>query len=341
MPASEECFDLFKEITKALQNCGLANSHHDISLSRGASWVRSKCGRGGSALGQQTLHFDYDTTAVGFDRLQLPMSLFVYFQATNLHIIDTEQNFDAGDILLLLGDCPHAGSRWTSTKTNFRLFCFLPTKSCLPLWESGYRHQDTGVWTFYPDSVIVNREDLRDITNPLSADFDLATYNAHAFCSHTGQYCAFKARSWYMGLQTICYNGRNSYRSDAPQPFSTDHGVCLHWPSRSALNKAGLTDMNRDCGQTFLDLRISDCPHPSSKCQKLPDKRSRSPSSASVSSSSMQPSPKVHMRVHTHTHTHTHVAADGTVTETVCKQEIVMTGSSTSSSSFSKSQAQP
>ncbi len=76
-------------------------------------------------------------------------------------------------------------------KMNFRLFCFLPTKSCLPLWESGYRHQETGVWTFYPDSVIVNREDLRDVTNPLSADFDLATYNVHAFCSHTGLYCAF------------------------------------------------------------------------------------------------------------------------------------------------------
>ena len=122
---------LFEQIANALKDCGLANSHHDISLSRGASWVRSKCGRGGSALGQQALHFDYDTTAVGFDRLQLPMSLFVYFQATNLHIIDTEQNFDAGDILLLLGDCPHAGSRWTATKNELPVVLLPPNKKLL------------------------------------------------------------------------------------------------------------------------------------------------------------------------------------------------------------------
>ncbi len=101
---------LFEQIANALKDCGLANSHHDISLSRGASWVRSKCAKRGGVLTQQTLHFDCDTTAVKYDRLQLPMSLFVYFQATKLFVIDTEQDFEAGDILLLLGDCPHAGS---------------------------------------------------------------------------------------------------------------------------------------------------------------------------------------------------------------------------------------
>ena len=74
MPASADCFRLFRQIEVALKDCGLANSHHDINLSRGASWVRSKSipSRG---LPQQTIHFDYDTTRVGYDRLQLPMSL--------------------------------------------------------------------------------------------------------------------------------------------------------------------------------------------------------------------------------------------------------------------------
>jgi len=119
---------LFEQIANALKDCGLANSHHDISLSRDASSVRSKCAKRGGVLTQQTLHFDYDTTAVKYDRLQLPMSLFVYFQATKLFVIDTEQDFEAEDILLLLGDCPHASSRWTSSQMNLRLFCFLTTK---------------------------------------------------------------------------------------------------------------------------------------------------------------------------------------------------------------------
>ncbi len=341
MPASPECFILFQEITNALQNCGLANSHHDISLSRGASWVRSKCAKGGGMLTQQTLHFDYDTTAVKYDRLQIPMSIFVYFQATTLIVIDTEQNFEAGDILLLLGDCPHAGSRWTTAaQMNLRLFCFLPTKKCLPIWESGFYSGtgDSRQYRTYPDTNPADGEDLCALTNPQSDKFDLAAYNAHAFCSHTGKYFSFNQRSWYSGLQTICYNGQNCYRPEAPM-FSLDPGVCSHWPSRSALGKAGMTEKTRACGPTFLDLRILDCPKSCSEVQK----RSRSPSSSSVSSSSLQqPSPKIHKRVqHTHTHIHTHVAADGTVTETttVCKQEILIIGSTSSSSSSSNSKA--
>ena len=339
MPASPDCFSLFEQITNSLQDCGLANSHHDITLSRGASWVRSKCAKNGGGLTQQTLHFDYDTTAVGYDRLQLPMSLFVYFQATKLFIIDTEQDFEAGDILLLLGDGPHAGSRWTMIQMNLRLFCFLPTKKCLPIWESGF-YAVIGAsreWRTYPDTNPADGENLCAVTNPQSDDFKLEIYNAHAFCSLTGKYFTFNQRSWYMGLQTICYRNRNCYRPEVPM-FSLDPGVCSHWPSRAALSKAGLTDKKRACGPTFLDLRISDCPKScSSECHK----RSRSPSLSSQSSSSLQPSPKIQKRVHTHTHTHTHVAADGTITETTtaCRQEILMTATSSSSSS-SKSTAQ-
>jgi len=83
MPASADCFRLFRQIEVALKDCGLANSHHDINLSRGASWVRSKSipSRG---LPQQTIHFDYDTTRVGYDRLQLPMSLRFTHQPSSL-----------------------------------------------------------------------------------------------------------------------------------------------------------------------------------------------------------------------------------------------------------------
>jgi hypothetical protein len=45
---------LFEHIANALKDCGWANLHHDISMSRGASLVRSKCGWGGQPF--QLLH---------------------------------------------------------------------------------------------------------------------------------------------------------------------------------------------------------------------------------------------------------------------------------------------
>ena len=204
MPASQECCELFAVIAGALKDCGLCNSHHDIELSRGASWVRSKSGPRLNPLTQQTLHFDYDTSAVA-DRLQLPMSLFVYFQETKLFIVDTEYTFGAGDILLLLGDCPHAGSAWTSATPNFRLFSFLPTKKCTPTWESGYK--DEHAWKFYPNTVESLAENLHELTHPQSSLFEIQKYLEHSFCAHLGRFFKFHPYSWYNGLQTICYQG--------------------------------------------------------------------------------------------------------------------------------------
>jgi hypothetical protein len=338
MPASEECFGLFRLIADTLKDCGLANSHHDIDLSRGASWVRSKCGPKQLPLRQQTIHFDYDTTKVGDHRLQLPMSIFIYCQDTNLIIIDKEYEFSAGDILLLLGDCPHAGSQWNKKEVNLRLFCFLPTAKCLPTWESGYRDA-ANVWRYHRNTVHsdgVSFQDLNDQTDPLSSLFNLESYKAHTFCATLAKFFRFHTLSWYNGLQTIAYQGRSCYQSETHENgmFAVDPGVCLHWPSRNSLGRAGLLDRSRACGATFTDLRCeTDCP--SGQCQKL-SKRS----SVSISSSSSSlPMSKFHKCMLTHTHTHTHVAADGTESKTVVTQEIMISTSNQtwSSSSFSKS----
>ena len=338
MPASADCFSLFQQIEGALKDCGLANSHHNINLSRGASWVRSKS-ISGSGLTQQTEHFDYDTTKVSHDRLQLPFSIFVYFQETSLVIGGSEQKFAAGDILIFLGDCPHAGSAWKNEKANYRLFCFLPTNRCLPSWESGYKNFLTNTWQYYPKTVEIEDRDAKELcdqTDPSSAGFNLDTYNAYAYCCVLGKFFAFNVQSWYNGLQTICYSGQSIYSSDAPQNgmFSEEHGVCCHWPSRGALIKAGLTEKSKACGSTFLDLRSTDCPTSSCTAQK----RSRSVSSSS--SNSLTPG-KTHKLMHTHTHTHTHVSADGipTTTQTVITQEIESSSSTSKSSSTSTSYA--
>ena len=68
------------------------------------------------------MHFDYDTTRVGYDRLQLPMYIFVYFQEKRPVIDGSEREFAAGDILIFLGDCPHAGSAWINKMAKYRLF---------------------------------------------------------------------------------------------------------------------------------------------------------------------------------------------------------------------------
>jgi len=341
MPASPECFSLFQQITTALQDCGLANSHHDINLSRGASWVRSKCGKKGP-LKQQNGHFDYDTTAVRYDRLQLPMSIFIYFQETKLIIKDTECEFSAGDILLLLGDCPHAGSNWQDKQVNLRLFCFLPTNTCLPVWESGHHDIDANAWKYYPFTVpsdITDREALIDTTIPGSESFSLDAYNAHAFCSAQGKFFKFDVRSWYNGLQTIVYNSRSCYSGTLIPMFSSGGGVCLHWPSRSALNRAGMLDDSRACSETFKDLRHTDCPD--SSCERSKSaKRSRSPSS-SASVTGQKSSSKVNTCVHTHIHTHTttYVAADGTETQQIITTTTHSSSATSSSSSVSTATA--
>jgi hypothetical protein len=205
MPASQECFLVFSRLVEALKDCGLSNSHHDIHLSRGASWIRSKRGSQYNPLPQQTLHLDFDTTSIT-DRLQLPMSLFIYLQDTNLFIVDTVHQFSAGDIVLLLGDCPHAGGEWASSKVNYRLFCFLPTKKCRPTWESGCT-DSMGKWRYHPNTSRSTMEDLRDTTDPLSDAFDLNKYLEHTFCAVHGVFFEFNVTSWYHGLQTICYQG--------------------------------------------------------------------------------------------------------------------------------------
>jgi hypothetical protein len=70
------------------------------------------------------------------DQLQLPMSIFVYFQETPLTIERKDLQFSRGDIVIFLGDCVHAGGAWHQDQANCRLFCYLPTKQCTPSWLS-------------------------------------------------------------------------------------------------------------------------------------------------------------------------------------------------------------
>jgi hypothetical protein len=128
--------------------------------------------------------------------------------------------------------------------------------------------------------------------------------------------------------------------------FGDDHGVCLHWPSRSSLFKAGMLENGRSCCATFVDLRRKDdCPFEKKGliCGNF-HKRSRTASLSSKSSSlesgsllTESKTSKSANRMHTHTHTHTHEQDDGTKIIFVCTKEIAISTTCSSSSSHSTS----
>ena len=70
------------------------------------------------------------------EQLKIPMSIFVYFQETPLTIEGRDLLFNRGDIVIILGDCIHAGGAWNTDLANYRLFCYLPTKQCTQSWSS-------------------------------------------------------------------------------------------------------------------------------------------------------------------------------------------------------------
>ena len=146
--------------------------------------------------------------------------------------------------------------------------------------------------------------------------------------------------------------GRTCYKSEhvGQGMFADEPGVCLHWPSRAALQKAGMLDKERSCSSTFIDLRRrEDCPlvkKGGRECGHCPKRnRSASISGSSVTSadSSGSLTPKQKHRaaghMHIHRHTHTHEQEDGTKITYTTVTEIVMSSSSTTSSSSSMSSA--
>jgi hypothetical protein len=112
--------------------------------------------------------------------------------------------------------------------------------------------------------------------------------------------------------------GRTCYKSEhvGQGMFADEPGLCLHWPSRAALQKAGMLEKERSCSSTFTDLRRREgCPlvKKGCECGHCP-KRSRSASisgssvTSADSSGSLPPTQKHraagHMHIHRHTHTH-------------------------------------
>lgn len=101
--ASQGCFDLFSEIVIALQNCGLANGHHDIRLARGASWVKSTKG-----VIQQTDHTDFQA------EVPIPPHISCYYDISQSQYTGHRSTKDSHEHLCLLprDAADHRGSRF-------------------------------------------------------------------------------------------------------------------------------------------------------------------------------------------------------------------------------------
>jgi hypothetical protein len=191
----------------------------------------------------------------------------------------TVQTFDAGDMLIMLGDVNHAGVAWDNVQPNIRLFCYLPTAYCLPTWDSV---NATGEVMFcsleeVPDD---GTNCLRNLTSPTHARFNQDSFDKHLFCSQTGKFFKFDSVAYYEGLQTIT-SRPSIYSSTRTKDgaFFESPGCCKHWPNQASLSRAGMV------GNTFRDLRRSvDCPSKEddqAECvQSLPVKRIKGESSS-------------------------------------------------------------
>jgi hypothetical protein len=190
------------------------------------------------------------------------------------------QTFEAGDMLIMLGDVNHAGVAWTNDDPNVRLFCYLPSASALPTWDSVGEAGEV----LFPSLNEVqddesNEDSLRSLTSPTHTKFSQESFDKHLFCSKTGKFFTFDSVAYYIGLQTIASRPSVYSRKTHAGVFSENPGCCKHWPNQASLFRAGMVD------NTFRDLRRSaDCPLKddiNAECvQDLPVKRVKSEKSS-------------------------------------------------------------
>jgi hypothetical protein len=205
-----------------------------------------------------------------------------------LYLAGTLQDFAAGDVLIMLGDCIHGGSAWDFDEPNFRLFCYLPSDYCLPIWESVVS-KDSGKESLLPRLTKVSETDYETLihsTSPKDPGFNMETFNKYLYCSKNDEFFYFDEPSYYQGLQTINAGVSIYTTSRDTGVFSGNAGVCLHWPSQASLVRAGLVS------NTFRDLRRNvDCPvkeDADSQCTSMSSKRMKTeplPDAQSVSAS--------------------------------------------------------
>lgn len=194
----------------------------------------------------------------------------------------TVQTFEAGDMLIMLGDVNHAGVAWDHVQPNIRLFCYLPTAYGLPTWDSVNENGEV-MFCFLkevPDDG-TKKDCLRNLTSPTDARFNQDSFDKHLFCSQTGKFFKFDSVAYYEGLQTITFRPSiySSARTKDAGAFIESPGCCKHWPNQASLSRAGMV------GNTFRDLRRSvDCPSKEddqAECvQGLPIKRIRGEASS-------------------------------------------------------------
>ncbi len=211
-----------------------------------------------------------------------------------LYLAGTLEHFAAGDVLIMLGDCIHGGSAWESDDPNFRLFCYLPSKSCLPIWESVVTRDD-GTESLLPRLTKVSEEhseNLRHSTSPTDSKFVMDTFNKYLYCSKKDEFFNFDEPSYYQGLQTIDAGASIYSTSGNTGVFFRNAGVCLHWPTQDSFKRAGMVSETSPVSNTFRDLRQNrHCPvkeDAESECTRMSAKRIKTESSSdaqSVSSS--------------------------------------------------------
>ncbi len=109
--------------------------------------------------------------------------------------------------ILVHGGKMGGGCAWHSDVPNVRLFCYLPSVFCLPMWHSNVTV--SGKSTRLPGLVhVLDRNESNDdalsyATSPNHQKFHEATFDRHMYCSSTGEFFQFRAESYYCTSITL------------------------------------------------------------------------------------------------------------------------------------------
>jgi hypothetical protein len=213
------------EVLAFLTSILIAGRDHKIEMARGASFLRSLHG----AM-QQDIHtdFDFEDSLVppGFRRCK-PFSIWIALSnVCRLVLGGQERQYKAGDVVIFAGDSHHAGAANLDKATNYRLFCYVPTREFDVPWA--FSQCATGVQR-QADAVVSVQEVkwLHQVTNPVSRMFDPAEHLKYLYDRETATFYRFSVPLWLGGLVTA-EPKINAYAPGLPSlPADSKH--CPHF----------------------------------------------------------------------------------------------------------------
>ena len=190
---------------------------HMLLLGRGASFIQTPVG---CKKQQQHADFDIQDLLVPSKRAK-PCSIWVALQdSSGLYINGRLIHAQAGDLIVLAGDCLHNGAESLTSDANFRLFAYVPTI----YQEVPWNNKTATARALTRKEVDDNA--LHVITNPLNSKFIPDQFPKFLYDPATNKFYHYSMPLWLRGLATNEANPNAYPGLPVPEPDES----CPHFP---------------------------------------------------------------------------------------------------------------